>query len=196
MTGMIRCALCGLRDRAGWGSRGCERLPGVQEMSRVELTAPGAGSLVWHDGALVDVAAGWRRCQLDGSVPVSRYTGYGPGFDAVVIAPAADVVALVRGTGTKALLLEPGGKVIRELNRSYYCAEAYRYPLALFTLPDGRTGLVHCPEQYNRLEIEVARTGERLTGNQGRDPDDFFHSRLAVSPDGRFLLAPAGCGTR
>jgi hypothetical protein len=158
-------------------------------MSRVELTAPGAESLVWPDGALVDVAAGWRRYPLGGSVPVSRYTEYGPGFDAVVIAPAADVVALVRSTGTKALLLEPGGKVIRELNRSYYHAEAYRYPLALFTLPDGRTGLVHCPEHYNQLEIEVARTGERLAGGGDRDPDDFFHSRLAVSPDGRFLLS-------
>jgi hypothetical protein len=88
-------------------------------------------------------------------------------------------------TGTKALLLEAGGEVIRELNRSYYCTEAYRYPLALFTLPDRRTGLVHCPEHYNRLEVEVARTGELLTGSQDRDPGDFFHSRLAVSPDGR-----------
>ena len=144
---------------------------------------------MWHDGALVDVAAGWRRYPLDGSAPVSRYTGYGPGFDAAVTAPAADVVALVMSTGTKALLLNPGGGVIRELNRSFYHASAYRYPLALFTLPDGRTGLVHCPEQYNQLEIEVARTGERLTGGHDREPDDFFHSRLAVSPDGRFLLS-------
>jgi hypothetical protein len=106
-----------------------------------------------------------------------------------VRAPAGDVVALVMSTGTKALLLEAGGKVIRELNRSYYCAEAYRYPLALFTLPDGRTGLVHCPEHYNRLEVEVARTGEPLTGGQDRDPGDFFHSRLAVSPGGRLLLS-------
>lgn len=143
---------------------------------------------MWHDGALVDVAAGWRRYGLDGSAPVKRYSGYGPGFDAAVMAPAADVVALVVSTGTKALLLEPGGKVIRELNRSFYCAEDYRYPLALFTLPDGRTGLVHCPDRYNQLEIEVARTGERLTADRDRDPDDFFHSRLAVSPDGRFLL--------
>ncbi len=64
----------------------------------------------------------------------------------------------------------------------------YRYPLALFTLPDGRTGLVHCPEEYNRLEIEVAQTGERLTAQEDRDPGDFFHSRLAVSPDGQLLL--------
>jgi len=67
--------------------------------------------------------------------------------------------------------------------------EAYRYPLALFTLPDGRTGLVHCPEHYNQLEIEVARTGERLAGGGDRDPDDFFHSRLA---DAAIPLAEPG----
>jgi hypothetical protein len=155
----------------------------------VELAAPGARSLVWQDGTLVDVAAGWTSYPLDGSRPTSRYGGYGPGFDTAVVAPAADVIALVAGTGTKALLLEPGGRVIRELNRSYYHAEAYRYPLALFTLPDGRTGLVHCPEEYNRLEIEAARTGERLTAAQDRDPEDFFHSRLAVSLDGQSLLS-------
>lgn len=119
------------------------------EVSRVELAAPGARCLVWHDEAVVDVGAGWRRYELDGSAPVSRYSRYGPGFDAAVMAPAAEVVALVISTGTKALLLEPGGRVIRELNRSYYHAEAYRYLLALFTLPDGRTGLVHCPEKDN-----------------------------------------------
>jgi hypothetical protein len=155
----------------------------------VELAAPGARSLVWHDGGLVDVAAGWRHYALDSSAPASRYTRYGPGFDAAVVARAGDIVALVASTGTKAVLLEPSGKVIRELNRRYYYAEAYRYPLALFTLPDGRTGLVHCPENYNQLEIEVARTGERLAAGPDRSPDDFFHSRLAVSTDGCFLLS-------
>ncbi len=161
----------------------------MREISRAELAAPGARSLVWHDGMLVNVAAGWTSYPLDGSKPTRRYSGYGPGFDAAVMAPGADVVALVASTGTKALLLEPGGRVIRELNRSFYHADAYRYPLALFTLPDGRTGLVHCPEEYNQLEIEVARTGERLTKGQERDLQDIFHSRLAVSPDGRHLLS-------
>lgn len=32
-------------------------------------------------------------------------------------------------------------------------AGAYRYPLAFCTLPDGRTGLVHCPEEYNRRAL-------------------------------------------
>lgn len=64
-------------------------------------------------------------------------------------------------------------------------SEAYRYPVALFTLPDGRTGIAHCPERYNRLEIEDAITGERLTASGQREPRDVFHSRLAVSGDGR-----------
>ncbi len=52
---------------------------------------------------------------------------------------------------------------------------------------------------YNRLEIEDARTGEPLTAGPEREPDDFFHSRLAVSPSGRYLLSagwvwhPWGC---
>src|SRR6185437_7911145 len=140
----------------------------MREISRLDLAIPRARTLVWHDGVLVNVANGWTSYPLDGAKPTSRYSGYGHGFDAAVMAPGADTVALVASAGTKALLLEPGGRVIRELNRSFYYADAYRYPLALFTLPDGRTGLVHCPEEYNQLEIDVARTGERLTKGQER----------------------------
>ncbi|MVU78039.1 hypothetical protein GPX89_12380 [Nocardia sp. ET3-3] len=32
-----------------------------------------------------------------------------------------------------------------------------------FTPPDGRIGSAHCPEDYNRLELEAAATGERRT---------------------------------
>lgn len=58
---------------------------------------------------------------------------------------------------------------------------------------------MHCPQAYNRLEIEDARTGERLTAAVGREPQDFFHSRLAASRSGRYLLSagwvwhPWGC---
>lgn len=89
--------------------------------------------------------------------------------------------------------------MIREVDHSFPHSEAYRYPLALFTLPDGRTGLVHCPDAYNRLDIEDALTGGRLTIGTDREPDDFFHSRLAVTPSGRYLLSagwvwhPWGC---
>jgi hypothetical protein len=54
-----------------------------------------------------------------------------------VVVPGGEVIALVSSTGTKSLLLRRGGGLIRELDRSYYHADAYRYPLALFTLPDG-----------------------------------------------------------
>jgi hypothetical protein len=171
----------------------------VREVGRVELAAPGARALVWVGSELFDVAAGWTHHRLDGSTPRRRYAGYGPGFDTALTAPTGDVVALLTGTGTKGLLFDAGGELIREVDRSFYHADAYRYPLALFTLPDGRTGVVHCPQAYNRLEIEDARAGERLTASGGREPQDFFHSRLAVSPSGRYLLSagwvwhPWGC---
>lgn len=160
----------------------------MREVERVEIAA-GARSLAWVAGDLYNIAAGWRRFPLDGSKPESRYSGYGSGFDAATVSPRADVVALVCSTGTKGLLLRTDGGVLRELNRSYYHAEAYRYPLALFTLPDGRTGVVHCPARYNRLEIEDAITGQSLTVSDEREPADLFHSRLAVSGSGRYLLS-------
>lgn len=163
------------------------------------IDAAKARALVWLEGTLYDVAAGWRSFPLDGSPGSSRFSGYGKQFDAAVVSPRGDVVALIATNGTKALLLRSDGRLIREVDRSFYHAEACRYPLALCTLPNGRTGLVHCPDHYNRLEVEDALTGERLTTGVDREPDDFFHSRLAVSPSGRYLLSagwvwhPWGC---
>lgn len=171
----------------------------VREVRRDVIAAVGAKTLVWTGGQLYDVAAGWRSFPLDGSVGAARSSGYGDEFDAVTVSPRGDVIALVASTGTRGVLLTPDGRPIREITRSHYQASAYRYPLALCTLPDGRTGLVHCPEDYHRLEIEVATTGERLTASTDRRPLDFFHSRVAVSPSGRYLLSagwvwhPWGC---
>lgn len=154
---------------------------------RVDVDVDGAGSLVWFGGVLYDVARGWRRADEREDRPV----GWGPfgDFDTATVAPTGDLVALVDSDGTKSLLLEPGGGVVREVNRSWDCAEAFRYPLALFTLPDGRTGLVHCPDHVNRIEIEVAATGERLTRQQHRNSPDVFHSRLQVNTAGTRLLS-------
>jgi hypothetical protein len=79
--------------------------------------------------------------------------------------------------------------VVRELNRSYYQAAKYRYPVALFTMQDGRTGLVHCPFEYNRLDVEDALTRRLLTVGESPERADIFHSRLMVSPSGRYLLS-------
>ncbi|QBS43556.1 hypothetical protein [Nocardia sp. CS682] len=153
------------------------------------VAVEGAKALIWTDEGLYDVAAGWRSIPLDGSSSSSRFSGYGAEFDATTVSPLGDVVALVASTGDTGLLLRPDGELIREINRSDYCADAYRYPLALYTLPDGRTGLVHCPDDYNRLEVEVAVSGERITVDTDREPEDVFHSRLGVSPNGRYLLS-------
>lgn len=92
--------------------------------------------------------------------------------------------------GTKALVIDAKtAAIIRETDRSYYCADAYVFPLALWTSPAGRTLLAHCPEAYNRLEIDDVETGRRLTLGAARRPGDYFHSRLAVSPSGLRLLS-------
>jgi hypothetical protein len=90
--------------------------------------------------------------------------------------------------GTKGLVLSRG-EVLREINRSFYHADRYEYPIAIFQTRSGRVLMAHCPEEYCRLELEDIRTGERLTVSRNRKPDDFFHSRLRVSADGRWLLS-------
>ena len=90
--------------------------------------------------------------------------------------------------GTKALLLKHG-TLVRELNRSFYHAHVYAYPVSLLLAPGGRVVVAHCPDDYNRIEIEDANTGERLTASTIRKPEDFFHSRLQPSPDGKWLLS-------
>ena len=161
----------------------------MQEIHRIQIPAAGAKALVWVGDALIDASAGRRSIPTDGSAGSNRRGVYGPQFDAATISPRGDLVALTATAGTKGLLLGPGGDLVREVDRSYYCAHIYRYPLALCTLPDGRTGIVHCPRDYNRLDIDDdAITGERLTDGH-REPDDIFHSRLAVSASGRYLLS-------
>ncbi|WP_144024020.1 hypothetical protein [Amycolatopsis keratiniphila] len=150
----------------------------MREIRREVTAVAGTKALVWIGETLHHVS------------PDSTLFGeYCETFDTVAISPRRDLIALMTDIGTTGLLLSPDGRPIRELTRSGYKADAYRYPLVLCTLPDGRTGLIHCPDEYNRLEVEVAATGERLTGGSEREPSDFFHSRLAVSPDGKYLLS-------
>lgn len=142
-------------------------------------------SLAWLDDHLIDVAGGQARFYLDGSVTRAPYsTAYS--FDACAISPSGDYSIVYKNLGTKGLILKHG-LVMREINRSYYHAEAYPYPVCLFTGPDNRELIAHCPEEYNQLEIQDLETGACLT-KANRKPSDFFHSRLATSPSGRYLL--------
>ena len=62
--------------------------------------------------------------------------------------------------GTKGLLLKMPHQLIREVNRSYYCADAYEYPAVFYQNSQIRTFLIHCPQEYCRLEVEDVETGE------------------------------------
>ncbi len=145
-------------------------------------------SLCWRGDTLVDWLLRGSTYALDGThVQTFRHCAYR--FDAATMSPSGAFAAVYERAGTKALLLDHAGETVRELNRSYYQAHVYEYPIALFQLPDGREVLAHCPDAYNRIEIEDAATGERLTASDSREPQDMFYSRLAVDPSGRYLLS-------
>ncbi|WP_202797082.1 hypothetical protein [Kribbella flavida] len=141
-------------------------------------------SLSWHGDALVDVVGGGRRWAADGTEHRAEVS-WGSLLDRAVSHRRYAVLYVERGT--KAVLVKDG-KLLRELNRSYYLAEAYDYPVALGTLPDGLDVIAHCPDRYNVLEIEELESGRRITTGD-RDPADVFHSQLQFSPDGRRLLS-------
>ncbi|WP_344399317.1 hypothetical protein [Streptomyces longisporus] len=143
-------------------------------------------SMVWQGDELVSWTGGGRRWDRDGVEHRSPFAWSFP-FDAGTSSASGPYSAVYQERGTKGVLLE-GERVVRELNRSYYRAPNYDYPLALGRLGDGREVVVHCPEKYNVLQIEDAASGERLTAGS-REPEDFFHSRLGLSPDGRHLLS-------
>lgn len=144
-------------------------------------------SLVWAGDELVDWAGGGNRYRLDGTMQ-SAHRIYWSCFDHAQISPDGRFILICERLGIKGLLLRADGTWIREINRSFYCAEVYEYPATFFQLPDGRTVLAHCPDEYDRLEFEEVETGRRLATRSGKCAD-FFHSRLQVSPDGLHLLS-------
>jgi hypothetical protein len=151
------------------------------------FNATGIRSLFWRGDQLVDWVGGGRAFALDGTEqPAKVYWGYR--FDAATASPDGRFAVIYERLGTKGLLLRDG-QILRELDRSYYHADAYEYPVALFNDPDGRVVLAHCPGKYCRIELEDAETGRPLTASADRKPSDFFHSRLAASPHGKRLLS-------
>lgn len=153
----------------------------------VEIPAKNVRSLAWEGRDLVDWVGGAALYRLDGS-SAPRTINYAYEFDAVATSPSGEYQVIYTRLGTKGLVLR-GGEFVREINRSYYHAHVYEYPLALFSLRDGREVLAHCPDEYCRLEIDDLASGERLTKSEQRQPADFFHSRLAASPSGQHLLS-------
>ena len=154
----------------------------------IRIPATDVRTLDWDGDELVDWRGGGRRFALDGSWSKPNvYFAYS--FDAAVASPSRQYIALYKKLGTKGLIIDRTLRHVREINRSCYHAEVYEYPVALVRLFDGREVLVHCPEEYNRLEIEEIETGRRLSRSEARKPEDIFHSRLAANAAGTRLIS-------
>jgi len=144
-------------------------------------------TLDWCKEHLVDWSHGGSIFTLDGQFwRASSYFAYD--FDAAISSRNGEYTFIYKRLDTKGLLLKDS-EVLREINRSYYHANAYEYPAAFATLSNGRTYLIHCPFEYCRLDLEDVETGEIITNIPGRKPADVFHSRLEVSPCNRYLLS-------
>ncbi len=145
-------------------------------------------SLCWRDNDLVDWVSGGDTWTSDGGfLSARRSWGYGR-LNAAVSDPTRRWAVVHERTGTAGIVLRDG-EIVREIHRSPYHADAFLFPVCLFTGAGGRTLLAHCPESYARIEIDDAETGERLTRSTARQSADFFHSQLAVSPGSRRLLS-------
>ncbi|MFD6887896.1 hypothetical protein [Streptomyces sp. NPDC059957] len=142
-------------------------------------------SLFWEGEDLVDPVGGFRRWTPDGREHPPR-AAVPHSFDRAVRSPSGRWTVVYEERGTRAVLLD-GERIVRELSRGDNLPEDYDHPVALGALPDGREVLVHCPDEYDVLQVEDVATGERLTTGD-RTARDLFHSRLSVGPDGRGLL--------
>ncbi len=143
-------------------------------------------SLNWQGDRLIDWVGGGNLFYLNGDFRHSQ-RGYAYRFDSAIQSENGVYAVVYEKLGTKALLLK-NGEIIRELNRSYYQAGAYEYPIAFLMPRKDEYAIVHCPNEYNLIEIEMVETGERLTSFEGRNPNDCFHSRFRVSPGRKILL--------
>ena len=155
-------------------------------MKRQSIKTNYLQTICWVDNTIVDYASAGKKYTLDGQVKeLYKYTfGFG---DTAITSSDGQYAFIYQKLGTKGLLLK-NGDILREINRSYYCAEVYEYPAAFVTI-DNRTFLVHCPMKYCRLDFEDVETGQIVTDDQDRNPSDYFHSRLEISPNGKYLMS-------
>lgn len=144
-------------------------------------------SLVWVGDELIDWVLGGTRFGLDGSVHRAGVS-YAYRFDAAVATRDGKFAVIYERTGTKGLVLREG-EILREINRSFYQAHVYEYPICIWTAADGRILMAHCPESYSQIDIEEIESGERLTEAGNREFVDYFYSRLQVNPSGTRLVS-------
>ena len=144
-------------------------------------------SLHWRDGQLVDWVDGGTIYDLGGKVTPS-YTSYGYPFDAATQSADGVFVFVYERLGTQGILLK-NGQIIRELHRSHYHAKRTHYPIAFFKLPSGEDAIIHCPNEYCMLEVELVESGKKITAAEGRDPVDMFYAFLEVNEANTHLIS-------
>lgn len=155
-------------------------------MTRQTLKANYLNTISWFNNTIVDWGSAGTQYFLDGTTKqLYKYHCTLPNAGAITSADGRYNLIYTK-LGTKALLLKDG-ELLREINRSYYCADVYEYPAAFVTI-ENVTYLIHCPVDYKQLDFENVETGEIITNIPGRKPADVFHSRLEISPDNRLLM--------
>ncbi|WP_110515071.1 hypothetical protein [Herpetosiphon llansteffanensis] len=165
------------------------------------ISALGVRSLTWHNNRLIDWLDGMSY-QLDGTSE-RFHAGYDKEYDSAIQSPSGNLAVIYQRLGTQAMLIDRH-KPVRKLTRDPYHAEIYEYPVVFLQVSKEPELLIHCPTRYLKLEVEAARTGrtrlapgtsfiKRLrlwfSESDGRNPEDMFHSRLAISPGGTWLLS-------
>ena len=143
-------------------------------------------SLNWRGDLLVDWVGGGSLYSLDGEYERGGRI-YSYRFDAAIQSDNGVYTVIYEKLGTKGVILK-NGEMLRELNRSFYHATAYEYPITFLKLPNGEYALIHCPNEYCQIEVELADTGEKITTLEGRKPEDCFHSRFRVNQSNSVLL--------
>lgn len=157
------------------------------KIQRIDLKGNEIRSLSWLRNELLDIAGGFKKISLDTGEITYGSVNYAYRFDSVILSSDGVYAALYDKFGTKALLLK-NGQIIREINRSFYHADVYEYPIAFIQERSEPCRIAHCPQEYNVLQIEDFETGEVIDWKDP-EPTDFFHSRLQLSPNGRWLLS-------
>jgi hypothetical protein len=143
----------------------------------------------WLNGCIIDWVSAGQQYSLDGQQTQLAKYHYAFSFDGSLTSKDGQYAFIYKRLGTKGLLLK-NGEILREINRPYYHAETYEYPVAFLTF-NNVTYLVHCPNDYCQLDFENVETGEIVTNIKGRKPSDIFHSRISISPDNKYLMV---CG--
>lgn len=144
-------------------------------------------TISWFDNTIVDWSSAGKQYHIDGRVQQLQKYHFWLKFDAAINSADGRYAFIYQKLGTKGLLLKEG-ELLREINRPYYCSDAYEYPATFVTL-NSITYLIHCPVEYCQLDFENVETGEIVTNIPGRNADDVFHSRLELSPDNTFLIS-------